>query len=274
MMLRPSEWIALLYFSSLIATAVLLRAPSHVRRGVVSAAVTLIAVILVLASLDGRAAIRVRDCISLIYLPAGYWLPARLVGSSNQVLEHRLMALDRRWFGANGLANFAARAPRLLIEALELAYLLCYPMVPAGFAWLYLGGCSGETERFWTAVLLATFFCYGLLPWLPTRPPRAVETRPFGRAASKVRNLNLHVLGRASHQLNTFPSGHAAASVAVALCIGACTPVAGALFGFLAVGIMAGSITGRYHYAADAITGAIVAVMAFEISRFLIHPIG
>jgi len=265
--LRSSEWVALLYFSSLTLTAFLLRVPVPIRRGVASIAATLSVVILVLATMNARAAGVLRDAMPLAYLPLGYWLPAHLVRDTSATLEQTLLAWDRRWFGRDGLTRFTARAPQWVIEALELAYLLCYPMVPIGFALILINRHAGSSiDRFWTAVLLAAFCCYGLLPWLPTRPPRSIERTPA--RASSVRALNLRVLGRASHQLNTFPSGHAAASVAVALAVGAHLPIAGAMLAVLAGGILAGSVIGRYHYAADAITGAIVALLSFSFSRF------
>ena len=70
------------------------------------------------------------------------------------------------------------------------------------------------------------------------------------------------VLNRASVQWNTFPSGHTAASLATALAVAGDIPVAGVVFGVVAVSIAAGSVVGRYHYAADALAGAVVAVIA------------
>ena len=153
----------------------------------------------------------------LVYILLGYWLPALLVTGTNEVFERRLLALDRRWLGFR-LATIGERAPRPVIELLELAYLFCYPMVPIGFACLYVAGLREESDRFWTAVLLAVFGCYGVLPWLPTRPPRAIEGAPV-RSSGLVRRVNLRVLGLASIQLNTFPSGHVAASLATALAV-------------------------------------------------------
>jgi membrane-associated phospholipid phosphatase len=180
----------------------------------------------------------------------------------NQIFEGRLLALDRRL----QVTTISERAPRSLVELLELAYLCCYPMVPVGFASLYLAGLPEESDRFWTAVLLAVFGCYGVLPWLPTRPPRAIEGRPR-QSSGLVRRINLRVLGVASVQLNTFPSGHAAASLATALAVGARLPLAGFLLGLLALAIAIGSVVGRYHYAADALAGAVLAVIGFMISR-------
>ena len=201
----------------------------------------------------------------LVYLLAGYWLPALLVGESNVPLERRLLDLDRRLFGADGLARFEARAPRALLEYLQGAYLLCYAVVPAGYVCLVLAGHDARAiDRFWSVVLLAAFICYGLLPWFPTRAPRAIEP-PVGVSRSSIRRLNMAVLNRASVQWNTFPSGHTAASLATALAVGSYMPLAGAFLGVLAISIAAGSVVGRYHYAADALAGAAVAILAFAM---------
>jgi hypothetical protein len=200
--------------------------------------------------------------LPLAYLLIGYWLPALLARSPNIRLEQRLLALDRAAFGADGLSRFAERAPRLVVEYLELAYLMCYIVVPAGFLWLVYSGFAAESARFWAIVLTASFFCYGLLPLLPTRAPRALVAAPPS-TRSRIRTINLAVLGRASVQWNTFPSGHSAASAATALAVGAHLPAAGCVLMAVALSIAAGSVAGRYHYLADAVTGVLVAVAAY-----------
>jgi hypothetical protein len=210
--------------------------------------------------------------LPLVYLLVGYWLPALLAGAPDTRLERRLVAIDRGIFGEGGLTGFVRNAPRFLVEYLELAYLLCYAVVPAGYVWLVVTGFGpASVDRFWTAVLLAAFLCYGLLPWVPTRAPRALEPGEFPRRSS-VRRLNVAVLDRASVQWNTFPSGHTAASVATALVVGSYAPVAGAAFGIIAVSIAAGSVVGRYHYAADALAGALVAAVAFAMAIVMHAP--
>jgi hypothetical protein len=211
----------------------------------------------------------------LVYLLAGYWLPGLLAREPNLHVEQRLLEGDRRLFGRDGLARFERSAPRLLVEYLELAYLLCYAVVPAGYVCLVLAGHGRDAiDRFWSVVLMASFACYGLLPWLPTRAPRAIEPlaearkgeggRTSGR--SSIRRVNLAVLNRASVQWNTFPSGHTAASLATALAVGSYMPLAGIILAVLAISIAAGSVAGRYHYAADAIAGAAVAILAFAMA--------
>jgi membrane-associated phospholipid phosphatase len=122
---------------------------------------------------------------------------------------------------------------------------------------------------FWSTVLLAAFLCYGVLPFFATRAPRAVEQCPIC-VRSSIRKLNLEVLDRASVQWNTFPSGHTAASLAAALAVGAYLPAGGLFLGLIAVSIAIGSVVGRYHYAADAVAGALVALAAF-LTTSVVH---
>ena len=219
--------------------------------------------LLALATLVSVLFVGMQHILPLVYLLIGYWLPALLVRRPNLRFERRLLEVDHTLFGIDGLVRFARRAPRIVLEYLELAYLLCYAVVPAGYAVLVASGHDGAAiDRFWSCVLLASFICYGLLPWLPTRAPRAVEPQPES-ARSSMRQVNLAVLNRASVQWNTFPSGHTAASLATALAVGAYMPAAGVVLAFVAFSIAAGSVVGRYHYAADAIAGAAAAVLAF-----------
>jgi hypothetical protein len=209
------------------------------------------------------------DWLPGLYLLAGYWLPAQLPRQPAAALQAQLEAADRVLF-ESGFARFLDRAPRLFLEYLEAAYLCCYAIVPAGLAWMCLAGQRQEADAFWTAVLLAALPCYALVVWFETRPPRSFEPRPWTRPRRvTVRRLNLAILDRASTGLNTFPSGHAAASFAAALSVGAVMPAAGAVLGLLALSIAVGSVAGRYHYALDAACGALAAIAAFAVSRLV-----
>ena len=177
------------------------------------------------------------------YLIAGYRLPALLVAAGTRptddvcrpgaaashddraadpatAFESWLVRTDRRWF------PFRFTRPAWATHALELAYLFCYLLVPSAFVFIWLTASIPDADRFWTAVLLAGFACYGLLPWLVSPPPR-VRHVELAEAAGGLRRLNLQILGRASHGFNTFPSGHVAVSVAAALAVLALSTSAG-----------------------------------------------
>ena len=248
--------VVLVYFIYLAGLSLFVRVPGRRRLVVVGVSLLILGTLI---------SVGMPHIVPLAYLLIGYWLPALLVQAPNTRVERSLLGIDRSLFGPDGLSRFASRGPRPIVEYLELAYLLCYAVVPAGFVCLLASGLAAETPRFWTVVLLASYFCYGLLPLLPTRAPRALELNPIP-ARSRIRRLNLAVLDRGSVQWNTFPSAHAAASVATALAVGSHLPVAGIVLMVIAISIAAGSVAGRYHYAADALTGIAVAVAAFVMA--------
>jgi membrane-associated phospholipid phosphatase len=118
-----------------------------------------------------------------------------------------------------------------------------------------------DPERFWTVILVTDYVCFGFLPWVQTRPPRALRNGDPWR--SRVRKFNLRLLGAASIQANTFPSGHAAEAFAAALLVvGAPWPWV-AYVGVSALLVSAGTVLGRYHYAADALAGWAVAAFVW-----------
>src|SRR5688572_8603392 len=130
--LRSSEWVALGFFLYLAGVALLIGVPGHRKRRVIRRAVLISAFILAMAVPGGSLVARVRDGLPLVYLLLGYWLPAHLVTGANLELEKKLLEFDRQLFGADGLTRFSQRAPRAIVELLELAYFLCYPVLPVG----------------------------------------------------------------------------------------------------------------------------------------------
>jgi hypothetical protein len=262
--LRLSETIVVAYFLYLAGLAWFAGVPVGRRTRVFAMGALLAVAAVWLSRFDGGWLWQTRNVAPLVYLLAAYRMPALLVGAYSPAFEQRLAAFDQRWLQGRERA-FAKRASRAVLEGLELAYLFCYPLVPAGWLCLHFISGADQEERYWTAVLLAAALCYGALPWLPTRPPRATE-RPVPNRSS-VRRLNLLVLDRMSVQLNTFPSGHVAIAIAAALAVAVALPLAGGLLGLVAFGITIGSVVGRYHYAADAVAGVIVGLAAFAVSQ-------
>lgn len=272
---RTSEWIALGYLTYLVALAWGLswnRSFSARRR----ALVTLVGVVdaAVIWSLAfpfahvGPAAV-VRDWLPAVQILIGYWLSGVFFERPMLGVEAWLARSDAWLFDRLGARWVAERGPRLLLESLELAYLLVYLVVPAGFAVAYFAVPSADVDRYWTIVLLAELVCYGMLPWVQTRPPRAlgdhmmIDTRRLA-----IRALNVRILASGSIQVNTLPSGHAAGAVATALAVGALLPEAGLAFLVIALGIVVGSVIGRYHYAADSVLGIGVALAASTLPIF------
>jgi hypothetical protein len=188
-------------------------------------------------------------------LLVGYWTSGSLFVAPMPGAERLLARID------SGLAiqAIAARMPRPLAEVLEFAYSGVYLLIPIAL-WLALRQ-GVAVDRFWTTILLTDYVCFGMLPWVQTRPPRAVGFDAPWRSSWRI--VNLRMLNASSVQVNTFPSGHAAEALACALLVsGAPAPVVAAMFA-AAAAISAGTVFGRYHYAADAIAGWAVALLAW-----------
>ena len=66
--------------------------------------------------------------------------------------------------------------------------------------------------------------------------------------------------------MNTFPSGHAAGSLAVAFAVIGTLPWTGALLLVLAAAICVACVVGRYHYVVDVVAGAAVALAAWLVN--------
>jgi membrane-associated phospholipid phosphatase len=125
-----------------------------------------------------------------------------------------------------------------------------------------MAGSKEDVARFWMAVLLAGYGCYITLPWLVSRPPRLLEGAPAPAEPSNVSRANVFVLGRVSHHLNTFPSGHVAVTMAAAFAAGAVAPVPGLVLGVFATGVALGAVAGRYHYVIDVMIGVVLGIAA------------
>src|SRR5262245_29447979 len=194
--------------------------------------------------------IAARLWLPFLYIPIGYWIPVPLVPSRRGgTFEAWLIRTDAALRGA------VDAMPRWLAYSAEIGYLFCFPIIPIAFAVVRVAGSQAEIARFWTAVLAAAYACYITLPWLVSRPPRLIERDTAGAAPTAVRRANAFVLGRVSHHLNTFPSGHVAVSVAAAIAAGRVEPFAGMVLGLVAAGVALGAVAGRYHFVVDALLG-------------------
>ena len=194
--------------------------------------------------------------------------------------DHTL--LENRWV----LGVLDAGAPWLQ-RYLEFAYSLCYPLVPLGLGALYVLGqwpklaaggrfdADRAIDRFWTTVLLAQFTCYALFPLFPSTPPRVFfHDLPGPVVQPLFRQMNFWILGQYGIQSSVFPSGHVAAVTATALSVRAYWPRAGVLFGIAAASVAVATVIGRYHYAADAVAGALIGITAFLASSRIHKPCG
>jgi PAP2 superfamily len=256
--------LSLAFFGYLVLVAAIPRGLSRrARLRVVAGAVIGAAVAAVSLSLpaDGLPNVWIFPPAALL---VGYWTSGFLFVAPMPRAERLLARLDSQL----RVQAIAARMPPPLVELLEFAYSGVYILIPIAL-WLALR--QGVTaDRFWTTILLTDYVCFGMLPWVQTRPPRAVGFDAPWR--SRWRIVNLRMLNAGSVQVNTFPSGHAAEALACALLVsGGPAPVVAWMF-FNAAAISAGTVFGRYHYAADALAGWAVALLVWTLVSTRLTP--
>jgi membrane-associated phospholipid phosphatase len=264
--LRASEWLAVAYFAYLGLLALTRPAMTARGRALMVVAVILTVIFFLPFTLPpGSTREVVRDWLPAGYLLAGYWLSGLYFVAPMPRVERRFLQVDRFLY-RNGLASFVARTPWIGLDLLEFAYLSCFIFVPSGMLILALTGHAASADRFWTIVLAGEFGSFGVLPWIQTRPPRDVEPPdPINTRGLIVRRLNLYMCGTTSIGWNTFPSGHVAGALAAALAVSEVVPAATVPMFVAAALIAVSTVVGRYHYAVDAIAGALLTLSVWGI---------
>jgi len=276
--MRTSEWIQT-GFAALLAIAawITLLGPAPLpksRRWTITvlalAAFALIAIALTIcARLPPDAASILRDWLPVPLFLIPYWQAGQFFLKPNPAIEGRLLAIDRRLLPSASAKSGTDRNSIGLL--LEMAYLSCYPLVPAGLLALYITGQRAQTASFWLVVLIATYICYAVTPFVPALPPRSLIAEipnPITKAKSvnKGRIFNRWILHHGSIHAISFPSAHVASAFAVALVLLYYSPLAGILFLLIAIAISLGAVIGRYHYALDVLAGAALALVVFLVS--------
>ena len=264
--MRTSEWIVAGYLLYLVVLAWTRPLGADRRLLVTSVALADGACVWWLSHADERFGLIARDWLPGLQILIGYWLSGAFFTQPMLRAEATLAGWDMVLFRQLGVASFTRRAPRWLLECLEVAYLTVYVVVPLGFGVVYLFAPGRPVDSYWTIVLTAELACYAVLPWVQTRPPRSIRMQvDIDDRGLRVRQLNLRVLGGGSIQANTIPSGHAAGAFATALAAGTYVPPALVPLMVLAASITIASVIGRYHYGLDALLGVLVAFGAWGV---------
>ena len=194
-----------------------------------------------------------------LLLLLAYWTSGLLFTAPMPRAEQALRQIDH----VLRVRTISSGTPRWLAELLEFSYAAVYALIPIALAFHLQFTAAPDPDRFWTVILVTDYVCFAMLPWIQTRPPRALE--PGDPWRSSLRALNLRVLGAASIRVNTFPSGHAAEALAAALLVSNAPAPVVAWMMFNALAVSAGAVFGRYHYATDAVAGWLVAVVVWLV---------
>jgi membrane-associated phospholipid phosphatase len=213
------------------------------------------------------------DCLTVALFLVPYWQTGQFFLKPNPKIEDRLLAFDRWLLPRVSAKSGTGRNPIGFL--LEMAYLSCYPLVPLGLAAVYLAGLRGKVDGFWMVLLLSTYLCYAITPFVPAYPPRSLVGNPSAVAeakkdANKGRIFNRWILQHGSIHAISFPSAHVASAFAIAFVLLFYSFWIGMIFLVIAIMISLGAVIGRYHYALDVLLGAVTALVVFFFSyKFL-----
>ena len=205
-----------------------------------------------------------RDWLPVPLMLFPYWQAGQFFMGGDPVAEKRLADFDQAFFRAVGITPAKTSISAAWGVYLELAYLLVYPLMPLGLATLYATNTRQFVNYYWIVVLLATYVCFAITPFVPAMPPRALQSHEqFRMPPSRLGALNRFILRRGSIQAITFPSAHVASALAAGLVLVRVEPSAGLIFLLIGVSIAIATVVGGYHYAADALLAALVAIIVF-----------
>jgi membrane-associated phospholipid phosphatase len=264
--MRTSEWIQA-GFATILAVAAWIWPLTARRRWVISllAACAIFAIMLARASAWVLTPVQVsilRDWLPVVLMLVPYWQTGQFFLGPNERIQARLIAIDR-W-----LLKFMP--PKLSFGrftqlSLEWAYMLCYPMVPLGLATLYAAGLRRDADSFWFLVLVPTYLCYAITPFVPALPPRSLGKERVDAKPNRGRVMNLWLQKYGSIHAISFPSAHVASSLAVSLVLLRFVPVAGVVFLAVSFWIAVAAVAGGYHYAIDVLLGALMTLIVFAV---------
>lgn len=262
--MRTSEWIQAGFAIILVLAAWISRLEARRR-----VAITMLAAFAVVAVLLGRLSVYIlapraasilRDWLPVALMLVPYWQTGQFFKGPDPKIQSWLVESDR-WLAKllhRGDLSFG-RYTRL---TMEWAYSLCYPLPPAGLAVLYIAGMSRYASTYWPIVLVPTYLCYAITPFVPALPPRDITGKASAAGArTKSRVFNLWILQNASIHAISFPSAHVACALAISFVLLHYVPVAGVVFLIIAIWIGVAAVVGGYHYAIDVWLGAAVALI-------------
>ena len=176
--MRPGDTSTLTALFFLVAVGWLRRISPKQQRQIIGLALlgtALIATTLFLSKSFPASARAVGDWLPCVLLLIVYWQAGRFLGTPNQKLQSWLVEFDRRRFG-RFLESWAHKWNATWLGSyFELAYLLCYALIPMGVGVLYWAKQRSAIDLYWATVLPASYLCYLIVPFAQTLPPRLLR---------------------------------------------------------------------------------------------------
>jgi membrane-associated phospholipid phosphatase len=277
---RVSEWILAAYFTytSVLALVLTIDPAMRSRALLANALAVVLYVLLLRAVRRGRSEWPgvLRDVAPLglallAYKQMGWFAPS----GHDYALERSWIVWDRMVLHQWGLRSAIESLGVVVPSVLDLSYLLVYAFPVFCMAMLYAYKRREQADTLLTMYLLGLCLAYVQFPFWPSEPPWTVFAgQDLPLVATLPRRINLSLLASQGIHTSVFPSAHVSGAFAAAFAIRGVFPDKPWLgWGTLVYAILVAVATvyGRYHYAADALAGFGVAVVAARLGALLLR---
>lgn len=217
------------------------------------------------------------DWLPLLLIPALYAELAILNVAvwDGHYFDEWIIGWEQALFGWQPSQELADRWPWLWVsEPLHAAYLSYYLIIYAPPIALYAMRRRSAQRAATFAVMLTFFVHYLFFIYFPVQGPRYLFPAPDGAVAGgPFYNLAHALLEAGSSRGAAFPSSHVGVSVAQTVAMIALLPRWAPALAVLTIGLALGAVYGGFHYATDALVGALfgilIALLAPTIRRRL-----
>lgn len=269
--LRHSEWLLLAFFTYIVVLMPLFGNRPYMT---LQPVITLALAALLLFGLGQAERTRFRNLISQIR----DWIPMALTLTAFREMElfvparydsgyeHAWIRWDQVVLSQWGLKRVIESLGPLIPAYLELCYVLVYGLGTFCVIVLWVVAKRRGVDRFYVILLTGTLLSYALFPFFPTRPPRlAFPTVGLPVMHDALRTFNLFLLRKGTIHAGVFPSAHVSSAFAAAWGMFLVLPerkIYGWCLLIYAISVAVATVYGRYHYAADALAGFGVSLIA------------
>ena len=200
--------------------------------------------------------------VTLLYTEVGALNTAMKVSHDGLV-----QSWDRAIFGSQPSLDWIRAQPWPWMSAvLHLAYMSYYLIVPGAPLGLWLSG-RKEAGRQTLLRIMATFYvCYTIFLLFPVAGPRYLFPMAENAATAVAPARWVHAILQSGSAWGTaFPSSHVAVALVAALSALLSWARLGVPLVILSVLLALGTVYGQFHYAVDAMAGAVVGVVMLAV---------
>jgi membrane-associated phospholipid phosphatase len=174
---------------------------------------------------------------------------------------------DRALFGGQPSLDWIRSQPWPWLSAvLHVAYMSYYVIVPGAPLGLWLSGRRAASQQALLRIMATFYVCYTIFMIFPVAGPRYLFPMADNAATAVPPARVVHAILQSGSAWGTaFPSSHVAVAMVAALSALLAWRKLGGPLTVLAILLALATVYGQFHYAIDAISGAIVGIVMLVV---------